>query len=111
MIGKVLHFAVKAEWQTRCSEHAHMLFWCKDVLPSLELEECQEDGTLKLVRNDLLKEFAERYISAWAPEIDNLNNNKDMTFTENIARVIQHDPITDLASVLKNTEQKSHAKI
>lgn len=107
MIGTVLQFAVKAEWQMRGSEHAHMLFWCQDVHPALELKE-HENGTVKLGNNECLKEYAERYISAWVPEIQDTDFLTEPP--ENIAEIIQRDPVRDITETFKSVEQKSEMR-
>ena len=43
-LGEINHYISKEEWQSRLSEHVHFLFWTKDGIPSLKLE---ENGELK----------------------------------------------------------------
>lgn len=93
VIGKVLHFAIKAEWQARCSEHAHMFFWCQNVIPRLQVEESNSGDTILSDNTELLIN-AESYVTAWMPV-----TVKDRFTPEEKRIAIQTAPISDLSSL------------
>ena len=59
-LGEITHYVSKAEWQSRLSEHVHFLFWTKDGIPSLKLE---ENGELKGYQETIIDK-AEAYASS-----------------------------------------------
>lgn len=63
-IGNVRHYAIKSEWQNRCSEHAHILFWCDAAILGI-CTKINENGNVILGYNETLHESCEKYISAW----------------------------------------------
>lgn len=92
-LGVVKHYLVKAEWQVRCSEHAHMFFGCDPTFPPLQVIE--EESSL--CNAQIIERLAENYIFAWVPAYQEDPDSETQT---TIYETVQKEPIRDFKALI-----------
>lgn len=105
-LGKIPHYVVNAEWQIRCSEHAHLLNSSEDAIPDLATG-VDVIGGIQLGDNFQLMSKAESFVTAWLPEMWH-SCPPDTETVDDQARkrqAIQANPVDDLTRIFSKDEQ------
>ena len=121
-LGKISHYAIKAEWQGRLSEHAHILLWTAKPLPPVQNNDDDkraffedednnetdanttytnnDDNDNKNGNNEIMVKRAEAVASAYLPVVDNAAITEDNLKLRashprkaNIVDAIRNEPI------------------
>lgn len=74
-LGNIKHYVTKAEWQTRCSEHVHNLFWCGAGFSDVKKLE-DSGGRLHLGDKIELVRLAEKCFCSSLPGVSGLDKNR-----------------------------------
>lgn len=83
--GNILHYIWTAEWQTRLSEHIHLLIWCDSDFSNMTTEE-DSDGNIRLCHNASLVTDIESFVCMQIPESDTVSDSGRMKTHEAITQ-------------------------
>lgn len=103
-IGQVRNYAINCEWQTRCSEHVHKLFWCDKSVPSA-CYSTDTNGATVLVNGQEIIKAAECCIGASVLPLDRKNNSFAKGATTFDA--LKANPRGDLGKMFKDLDLRA----